>query len=78
MTIEEAKKLEERIGNDILNNIPFSHVYHLITEEAKTRAKAFVSDATEEQLLEVKKKIDEAEALQAKEEAEAKKSAKVD
>ena len=71
MTIEEAKKLEEKIGNDILNNIPFSHVYQLITEEAKSRAKAFVSDATEEQLLDVKKKIDEAEALQAKEEAEA-------
>jgi len=69
MTIEEAKKLEERIGNDILNNIPFSHVYHLITEEAKTRAKKVVSDATPEQLIEMKNKFEELEKEMAEAEA---------
>jgi len=66
MTLEESKQLEEKIANDILNNIQFSHVYQLVTEEAKTRAKNFVSEATAEQLDEVKKKMEEAEAQAAK------------
>jgi predicted transposase YdaD len=82
MTLEESKQLEEKIANDILNNIQFSHVYQLVTEEAKTRARGFVSGATEEQLLEVKKKMEETEAAAAAAEAEAKaqaeKSAKID
>jgi len=70
MTLEESKQLQEKIANDILNNIQFSHVYQLVTEEAKARAKSFVSEATAEQLNEVKKKMEEAEAQAAKTEAE--------
>ena len=69
MTLDESKELEMKIANDILNNIQFSHVYQLVTAEAQTRAKNFVSGATEEQLLEVKKKMEEAEAAAAKAEA---------
>jgi hypothetical protein len=83
MTITESKELEVKIANDILNNIQFSHVYQLITAEAQARARRFVSEATEEQLLEVKKKMEETEAAAAaaeaaEAEAQAEKSAKVD
>ena len=62
MTLEEKKELEVKIANDILSNIQFSLVYQLISLEAHTRAKKFVSGATEEELTEVKKKMEEAEA----------------
>tara|TARA_Y100000310_G_C20232115_1_gene600723 strand:+ start:107 stop:355 length:249 start_codon:yes stop_codon:yes gene_type:complete len=82
MTLEESKELEAKIANDILNNISFSNVYQLVTAEAQARAKAFISEATEEQLLEVKKKMEETEAATAEAEAQAKaeaeKSAKID
>lgn len=70
MTLEESKQLEEKIANDILNNIQFSHVYQLVTTEAKTRAKNFVSEATEDQLIEVKQKMKEAEEAEAAAKAE--------
>jgi len=65
MTLEESKELETKIANDILNNIQFSLVVEIISTEAQTRAKKFVSEATEEQLAEVKKKMEEAEAAAA-------------
>ena len=71
MTFKESKEIEVKIANDILNNMPFSNVYQLITAEAQARARRFVSEATEEQLLEVQKKMEEAEALAAKAAAEA-------
>lgn len=71
MTPEESRELEVKIASDILNNIQFSLVYQLIAIEAQARAKKFISGATEEQLTEVKKKMDEAEAESIKAEAEA-------
>ncbi len=62
MTLEESKQLEEKIANDFLNNIPFSLVYQLLATEGQARAKKFVSEASEEELIEVKKKMEEAEA----------------
>jgi|TARA_R110002051_G_C8419437_1_gene451540 hypothetical protein len=77
MTLEESKELEVKVANDILNNIQFSLVVQLISQEAQARAKRFISDATEEELIEVKKRIEEAEAKaeaeKAKAEAEAEK-----
>jgi len=78
MTPEELRELEVKIASDILNNIQFSLVYQLISLEAHTRAKKFVSEATEEELAEVKKKMDEAEAASIKAEAEAAAEAKTE
>ena len=75
MTLEESKELEVKVANDILNNIQFSLVVQLISGEAQARARKFISEATEEELTEVKKRIEEAEAkaeeAKAKAEAEA-------
>mgnify|MGYP003320648486 FL=1 len=62
MTLEEAKELETKIANDILNNLPLSMVVQAMSAEAQARAKKLISEATEEQLTEIKEKIEEAEA----------------
>jgi|15BtaG_2_1085339.scaffolds.fasta_scaffold03819_7 hydrogenase maturation factor HypE len=69
MTVEEAKELEIKIANDILNNAQLSAIIQLVSEEAKTRAKKVVSDATPEQLIEMKNKFEELEKEMAEAEA---------
>jgi cell fate regulator YaaT (PSP1 superfamily) len=70
MTLKEKTELEEAIANDILSNIQFSLVHQIVAEEAKGRAKKFVSEATEEDLAKVKKGMEEAQAAMAEAEAE--------
>ena len=69
MTLEEAKELELKITNEILNNTPLSLVVNMVSEQAKIRAKQLMEEATEEQLVEMEKKYKDAEA-KAKAEAE--------
>jgi len=61
MTLEEAKELETKIANDILNNIPLSAIVQLASQEAQNRAKKIIADSTQEQLSEMKEKFEEAE-----------------
>ena len=62
MTIEEAKELEVKLSNDILNNIQLSLVVQIVSSEARRRAKEIISESTEEQLTEMKEKFEKAEA----------------
>ncbi|SVB55325.1 uncharacterized protein METZ01_LOCUS208179 [marine metagenome] len=62
MTIEEAKELEIKLSNDILNNIQLSLVVQIVSSEARRRAKEIISESTEEQLTEMKEKFEKAEA----------------
>ena len=61
MTLEEAKELETKIANDILNNIPLSAIVQLASQEAQNRAKKIIADSTQEQLSEMKEEFEEAE-----------------
>ena len=77
MTIEEAKELEVKLSNDILNNIQLSLVVQIVSAEARRRAKEIISESNEEQLVEMKEGFEKAEAEAAKaakaaEEAQAK------
>ena len=74
MTIEEAKELEVKLSNDILNNIQLSLVVQIVSSEARRRAKEIISESNEEQLIEMKERFEkaEAEAAKAAEEAQAK------
>ena len=74
MTIEEAKELEVKLSNDILNNIQLSLVVQIVSTEARRRAKEIISESNEEQLIEMKERFEkaEAEAAKAAEEAQAK------
>ena len=74
MTIEEAKELEVKLSNDILNNIQLSLVVQIVSSEARRRAKEIISESNEEQLVEMKERFEkaEAEAAKAAEEAQAK------
>jgi hypothetical protein len=71
MTLEEAKELEIKVANDILNNVQFSLVVQLMSSEAQAQAKKFISSASEEELIEVKNKIEAAEAKAKAEKAKA-------
>ena len=73
MTLEEAKELEVKIANNILNNCPFSMVVNFMSTEAQRRAKEIVAESDEERLAEIKKEIEDGEAAakKAKEDAEA-------
>tara|TARA_R110002020_G_scaffold148436_4_gene324278 strand:+ start:246 stop:500 length:255 start_codon:yes stop_codon:yes gene_type:complete len=62
MTIEEAKQLEVKIANNILNNIAFSQVVQILSNEATRRAKELVDNASEEELTKFKEDFDKAEA----------------
>ena len=73
MTLEEAKELELKITNEILNNTPLSLVVNMVSEQAEIRAKQLMEESTEEQLVEMEKKYKDAEA-KAKAEAEANKA----
>lgn len=72
MTLEEAKEIEVKIANNILNNCPFSMVVNFMSTEAQRRAKEIVAESDEERLTEIKKEIEDGEAAaeKAKEEAE--------
>lgn len=73
MTLEQAKELELKITNEILNNTPLSLVVNMVSEQAKIRAKQLMEESTEEQLVEMEKKYKDAEA-KAKAEVEANKA----
>ena len=62
MTIEEAKQLEVKIANNILNNIPFAQVVQILSAEATRRAKDHVDNSSEEELTKMKEDFDKAEA----------------
>jgi hypothetical protein len=62
MTIEEAKELEVKLSNDILNNIQLSLVVQIVSAEARRRAKDIISESKEEQLTEMKERFEKAEA----------------
>ena len=51
MTIDEAKQLEVKLANNILNNIPFSQVVQVLSAEATRRAKDAVDNASEQNSL---------------------------
>jgi hypothetical protein len=62
MTIDEAKQLEVKIANNILNNIPFAQVVQILSNEATRRSKEAVDNASEEELVKMKEDFEKAEA----------------
>ena len=62
MTLEESKQLEVKIANNILNNVPFSQVVQILSNEATRRSKDIVDSASEEELNKMKEDFDKAEA----------------
>ena len=62
MTVEEAKQLEVKIANNILNNIPFAQVVQILSNEATRRSKEVVDNASEEELTKMKEDFEKAEA----------------
>ena len=62
MTIDEAKQLEVKIANNILNNVPFAQVVQILSAEATRRAKDAVDNASEAELIKMKEDFDKAEA----------------
>ena len=62
MTLEESKQLEVKIANNILNNVPFSQVVQILSNEATRRSKEVVDNASEEELTKMKEDFDKAEA----------------
>ena len=62
MTVEEAKQLEVKIANNILNNVPFSQVVQILSNEATRRSKEVVDNASEEELTKMKEDFEKAEA----------------
>ena len=71
MTIDEAKQLEVKIANNILNNVPFAQVVQILSNEATRRGKEAVDNASEEELLKMKEDFEKAEAEQLKAQQEA-------
>ena len=64
MTIDEAKQLEVKIANNILNNVPFAQVVQILSSEATRRSKEAVDNASEEELVKMKEDFEKAEADQ--------------
>ena len=62
MTLEESKQLEVKIANNILNNVPFSQVVQILSNEATRRSKEIVDNASEEELNKMKEDFEKAEA----------------
>tara|TARA_A100001391_G_C4861512_1_gene222631 strand:+ start:164 stop:424 length:261 start_codon:yes stop_codon:yes gene_type:complete len=62
MTLEESKQLEVKIANNILNNIPFTQVVQILSNEATRRSKEIVDNASEEELAKMKEDFEKAEA----------------
>ena len=62
MTIDEAKQLEVKLANNILNNIPFAQVVQVLSAEATRRAKDAVDNASEAELVKMKEDFEKAEA----------------
>ena len=70
MTIDEAKQLEVKLANNILNNIPFAQVVQILSQEATRRSKEVVDNGSEEELTKMQKDFEKAEAeLAAQQEA---------
>ena len=64
MTLDEAKQLEVKIANNILNNIPFAQVVQILSNEATRRSKEAVDNSSEEELTKMKEDFEKAEAEQ--------------
>jgi len=62
MTVDEAKQLEVKIANNILNNIPFAQVVQILSSEATRRSKDAVDNASEAELIKMKEDFEKAEA----------------
>ena len=62
MTIEEAKQLEVKIANSILNTIQFAQVVQILSAESTRRAKDIVDNASEEELTKIKEDFEKSEA----------------
>ena len=62
MTLEESKQLEVKIANNILNNIPFTQVVQILSNEATRRSKEVVDNASEEELTKMKEDFEKVEA----------------
>ena len=62
MTIDEAKQLEVKIANNILNNVPFAQVVQILSAEATRRSKDAVDNASEAELIKMKEDFEKAEA----------------
>ena len=62
MTIDEAKQLEVKIANNILNNIPFAQVVQILSAEATRRSKDAVDNASEAELIKMKEDFEKADA----------------
>jgi len=62
MTIDEAKQLEVKIANNILNNVPFAQVVQILSAEATRRSKDAVDNASEAELIKMKEDFEKADA----------------
>jgi len=62
MTIHEAKQLEVKLANNILNNIPFAQAVQILSNEATRRAKEVVDNGSEEELTKMEKDFEKVEA----------------
>ena len=71
MTVEEAKELEAKLANNILNNIPFSAAVQVLSNHATLQARQTVDNASSDELDQLKENFDKAdeEARKAQEEA---------
>ena len=61
MTIEEAKELEVKLANNILNNIPFAQAVQVLSNHATTQARQTVDNASTEELEKIKENFEQAE-----------------
>ena len=78
MTLEEAKELELKIANEILNNTPLATVVRVISDQAKASANKVMNDSSEEQLAEIKANFEKAEAEAAEKQKAAEEALKVE
>ena len=62
MTIDEAKQLEVKLANNILNNVPFAQVVQILSAEATRRSKDAVDNSSEAELIKMKEDFEKAEA----------------
>ena len=61
MTVEEAKELEAKLANNILNNIPFSAAVQVLSNHASLQARQTVDNASSDELDQLKENFDKAD-----------------
>ena len=61
MTIEEAKELEVKLANSILNNIPFAQAVQVLSNHATTQARQTVDSSSTEELEKINQNFEKAD-----------------